>query len=503
MKKKRIKESVAEPIGYSLKGRLIFCLIPVISMILLRLFKLNDEGNTDVIMRIIFMGMVGYGVYLAKEKRLTSEYIVFLIMMAGIVYRSGYTVYTDAFIRGHDMGTNTPNSTGHFGYLYNVLQGHLPRSNNYQFYQPPLFYILSAVFVKIGMAVTGKGTLDELLYMSQLVSCIASCVTLVFIDELLKKIKARATVRIVVMSLMSFYPVQILAAGRMNNDALAFMFMVMALYYTLLWHEKEELKYIIGIALTIGFGMMTKINCGIIAIITGPVMIYHLIKTVQTKDRNKIISFFKQLVIFSIICFPLGLWYPIRNLIKFEQPLTFVPSVGVGTTIYTGNESFFRRWLDIPLKDVFKQPYMNENEDASIPMAIIKTGVHGEFSYINLPSFLSWGLDYIHMLLIVLGAASIVFSITKDATLTKLQKYAPLCTWLLITISYIQFNVSYPYMCTADFRYIFLGQLSACIFIGYFIDFCSRNKNKIVFKYVLNTGTAIIGLFCAMSILHF
>ena len=212
--------------------RLLLCLLPLVLMIFVRLFKLNNEADVKVLMRLMLMTLAGCAAYLVYKKKLTAETTVTLIILGGIILRWGYTMYTGPFVRAHDIGMNNESGVGHWGYLYQIMHGHLPPSNEYQFYQPPLFYMLSAVFIRIGMFFTRASEWSGLLYLSQLLSCIASCVALIFCDMILKKLNAGGRVRVIAAMITAVYPAQILAAARINNDVLAFMFMVLALYFT-------------------------------------------------------------------------------------------------------------------------------------------------------------------------------------------------------------------------------------------------------------------------------
>ena len=483
--------------------RLLLCLLPLVLMIFVRLFKLNNEADVKVLMRLMLMTLAGCAAYLVYKKKLTAETTVTLIILGGIILRWGYTMYTGPFVRAHDIGMNNESGVGHWGYLYQIMHGHLPPSNEYQFYQPPLFYMLSAVFIRIGMFFTRASEWSGLLYLSQLLSCIASCVALIFCDMILKKLNAGGRVRVIAAMITAVYPAQILASARVNNDVLAFMFMVLALYFTLLWHKDQKLKYIIGIALSIGFGMMSKINCGLIALVTGPVMLYHFIKRIRMKNMDDIKTIIIQFAVFAIICFPLGLWYPIRNYILFDQPLNFVHILGENSVVYTGDASFVEKWLHIPFLHFIERPYTDMAVDAGVFMLLIKTGVHGEFSYDGMSNLLAWGLDYVHAALLLLVFVSVIVVMFKYKTLDKTQKYSAFWVWLLMFASYIQFNFAYPYSCTADFRYMLLWQTVSAVFIAYFMDYCKKNKGSKPHRYSMYASVIITALFCGMCVMHF
>ncbi len=142
-------------------------------------------------------------------------------------------------------------------------------------------------------------------------------------------------------------------------------------------------------------------------------------------------------------------------------------------------------------------------EDVNVIMSLIKTGVHGEFSYNGMSALLAWGLDYVHTALLILTVVSAVYVIIKRREFDKTQIWSALWLWLLMLASYIQFNFAYPYMCTADFRYMLLWQPASAALIAYFTDNCRINSDSRPRRYSFYVSAGITALFCGMCVLHF
>lgn len=279
--------------------------------------------------------------------------------------------------------------------------------------------------------------------------------------------------------------------------------MVLALYFTLCWHKNGGMKYIIYMALAIGFGMMTKINVAIIAFVAGPVMLYHLYTCIKSGDAKRIKNIIFQFAVFAIICFPCGLWYPIRNYILFDQPLNYVHELGKGSFVYTGDASWILRWVKFPLLNFMNVPYMNMDNDTNVFMALIKTGVHGEFSYDELSSYFAGGYDYIHFILLLFSAFAIGFVMIKYKDMDRTGKYGSFLVWLVVGVSYVQFNINYPFSCTADFRYVLLGQMAAALFISYFMEYTAGRREIKAYRYMNGFSMFLCAVFCIMGIMHF
>lgn len=485
----------------TIKGVLMYVL-PVLAVIFLRLTKLNNEADVKIAMRLALVGLACYGAYRAHKGSFNAAVAVKLIIIAGMIVRVGYMVYTGAFTRGHDVGVNDETGVGHWGYLYHVINGHLPPSNEYQFYHPPLFYMVSAAAIKLVMLFTGGSDWTQYLYVSQAVSCVASCIVLIYLEKIMDALRINKTVQIAAFVITAFYPAQILTAGRLNNDSLVVMFMVLALYFTFKWHQSEKMGDIICIAFSIGFAMMTKMNGAMIAFVTGPVMIYHFVRRIRAKDREKIKDIIIQLAVFAAIVFPCGLWYPIRNYILFDQPLNYVHDLDENSFVYTGDASWVDRWIRFPLFHFKDTPYMDMGNDTNVFMSIIKTGVHGEFSYDELSEFLAWSIEYVHLILILFTVFAIAFTMLKNKEIDRTQKWSAFWVWALMAASYIQFNIAYPFMCTADFRYLLLAQPAAAMFVSYYIGYAAKQQGK-VYRYSARFAAVLCCAFGAMSIMHF
>ena len=132
----------------------------------------------------------------------------------------------------------------------------------------------------------------------------------------------------------AFLPEHYLLAGRLNNDALSSMFMTAIILYTPKWYRRLSIHDMIIHALCYGFGLMAKIS--VFALVTGSVMIIVLFKDLKSGDA---IHIFLQYLVFLNIAFPLGLWYPIRNLIRFDQSFNYVAQIETTDPLYCGDHS--------------------------------------------------------------------------------------------------------------------------------------------------------------------
>ena len=82
-------------------------------------------------------------------------------------------------------------------------------------------------------------------------------------------------------------------------------------------------------------------------------------------------------VFFGCISLPIGLWYPIRNYLKFYQPILYIMDVN-NADLYVGNNSLISR-LTLFSSEIFKI-YCDPWVDFNIPTFLAKCSLFEEYS---------------------------------------------------------------------------------------------------------------------------
>ena len=77
-----------------------------------------------------------------------------------------------------------------------------------------------------------------------------------------------------------------------------------------------------------------------IAPVTAMVFVWKLAVLGRERKWRLLRGILAKLAAFGAVCIPLGLWYPVRNLILFGQPLGYVAPIGEDAAIYCGNEAW-------------------------------------------------------------------------------------------------------------------------------------------------------------------
>ena len=279
---------------------------------------------------------IGTGL-LAVCKKLNYERLIYIILFAGLAMRIGFILYKPSYASYHDLGEITTDGYyGHASYVLKIFETKaLPLENYGQYYHPPFFHILAACAMKV----TGKVLqITDQVYLfeaSKIISGAASCFTLFASYKIIKELELGKTASATALAICAFLPIHYMLGGWVNNDALVTMFMMWIILYTIRWYKNPTCFHTFMLAISFGFGIFTKISCALYAFFTGCFMLAKLIQAIREKQLKTLLG---QFVLFSVIAFPIGLFFPIRNFIMFGQGLNYV--LVPGENIYCGDHGF-------------------------------------------------------------------------------------------------------------------------------------------------------------------
>ncbi len=456
-------------------------------------FVLFNNMNIKITENLMQVSIIGVVLYFLYKKKTDINSIIRLIIIAGIIMRIGYMLYTPYTVRAHDID-------GHIAYIGWLYNGSLPDNNGFLFYHPPFFHFLGSVLGRFIGSLKYDG--NNIYEAAKIVSCFASCAMLIVTSEIARALELGKKTELTAVLITAFLPNFYLLAGRVNNDSLSVMFMYFTLLYTVKWYKKPCFKYAVIIALSIGFGMMTKMSVGTLAFFTGPVMLFVLFKSF-VKDK-KDLSIFCQLLVFAVICFPLGLWYPIRNMILFDQPLNYVYKIPADNPLYCGDYGIIDRFLSFPVISGLKTVYADPFTDHNVWIYLIKGALFGEFSF-DINEFIPRVFTGINVILSVISASGLIFVIASKRVKPSV-KYFVTVLWLVTVISYISFNISLPFGCTMDFRYVVPLGLVSSLTVGILYEALSdiwAEKENTAVLILLDIIKLVCILFAVYSVLMY
>lgn len=481
------------------KSKEIYSLVQSVSMVALLFLamvwstvfvRLHYVDSIPVIqMLTIGLGFVllAFVAVWALRYRDVTEEGIFLLLMMGLMLRTYYVVMTQAHIYQNDTGTILSDLGGHLGYVRYIVGNHaLPDFDpvtRHQFYQPPLYYVITAVWVRLhtmfGMSLE---RVDESI---QLLSLFYSVVSLGYLNKIGLRLKISALGRFLGLGIAVFLPYGIMMSGSTNNDALMLMFMIMSVYYTVKWYQDSKLLDILWMGLTIGCAMMTKISGVLIAPGIACIMLYK-----AWKERQQWRKYLGWFAAFGAVAFPLGLWHPLKSLLVYGMPLGYVPNMGTDSSQYIGMYQGVERIFGVgdQLKelclhwDVYA-PYIDYN----IPISLVKFSVFGEGVYHLCNEVVlmmgNWTFWFTVVIFGIMAVGNVIGFFQKNqAPIFRISLGIMI---FVIMFSYINFCYMYPHVCTMHVRYVmaalYLGALGAGAAVSGFeekLQDCKLQDNK-------------------------
>lgn len=476
---------------------------------------------------------LGIGVYLFFKKKLTTERLIWLLLIIGLLLHVAYMLYTYRTVRQHD--TWSSNGNGHFDYAnyiykYWTLPTEYPgtdtisataftEANIYQFYHPPLSYFIQACWMKVFNVIGGAdltGTNEDLYASCQILSCFYTFLISYYIIKALRLTNLSRPAFILASCFAIFFPRLIQLSGQLNNDDLAILFTVLCVYRVVKWmKEGRSYKDFLLAGLYLGLAMMAKLSAVTVALGLAVLFLMELIKSIKKKEGalplKKIII---EYVLFIAICAPLGLWFQVYSHNVYGIPYNFVFR-NLNSALFTGPRSyvianseyyslsyydknnsgliytngfynFFMRYISpFYIPDLAYNPiYANAFNNYNVLNYAIKSAIFGEFYFTSIPAgvfaafaVLSAYACWFSVLVSVIYKAIKKSKFGEDGTLSLL-----LCASIIFFYLYLQ--VTMPFGCSMDFRYIVVIIMPLAFLVGQAYD--NKKEIKTVTSSVLS-----------------
>lgn len=458
----------------------------IITMLYVILTKLEITKHTTYIKA----GMIGslivvisfFLLYLIKNHKDSNQNYnatISLVLIVGCIIRIGYTLYTPCHVRTYDVLYPYPDGQGHASYILQLLINHkLPQDVVWQHYQQPNFYILGAVLAKLISMLSGKILNAQLVDASKVVSCIASCCTLLLLKELYIRIGLQKKSLLCALIIPTFLPGVFTMAGRVGVDSLATFFTVLILKQSMIWYKEQTYCNTIKLALAFGLGVSTKISCAIWSVPVAFLMLSTLIDNFKTAEFK---GYLKKYILFGAISLPLGLWYSVRNFIRFHVPLSYIPAPlnasGEWVDIGSNVQPTYDLILGFNWKRFISVPYTVLKNEANQIESLLKTSLFGECAYgINVNSIILYILLISNTILALFVCFSIIYNLLFYRTKRVLLTSGVFGFQYLI---FILFLLGYPYRCSMDFRYAPVLAFAGSALIGFTLEAFHTQASKI------------------------
>ena len=443
--------------------------------------------------------------YFIFSQKLNEENGVSFIIFGGTLVRCAYILMSGLYDRQHDAGAFTGMGTdfvnpGHIGYVEYIYKfGKLPQVNPYTlfgYYHPPFHHILETMWLKLNIAL---GVREDLAFENlQILTLLYSCLLMIVAYKILRELDVDGKGLIIGMCFIAFHPATIFMGGSVNNDMLTILFMAIIIMETLRFIRRKELKTLLLLALSIGLGMITKLNAAVLAIPVAIVFLMHFIGVIKSKDRSEIIKWVKNYVLFALVVMPIGLSWIIRNEVKYrEHP--GVPVPGPTSPLYTETYSLWTR-LGIPslAQWHFDFPFhpLRASACSNTWAIMFHTAVFAEEypTDITDPMRFLCQVAFILSVILALAAVVLMFKVFLDERTSFEDRIFTLIGYAAMIISFIAFVIIYPYTCSSDFRYITICLIYTVMTIGL--------ANKYKYKWMQVFNTALLSFLGMITVIY-
>lgn len=439
-----------------------------------------------------------------KEKIKNNKVIIILgiIIIIAIALRFSYILETPYYRRQHDLGTLE--NSGGLKYIYTIYEtGNLPTTKEGQFYHPPLHHLLAAGFLRICSLFTTNETI--LFEMLQILPCLYSILLIFCAYKILKELKFNFYINALILFIMAIHPTYIILSGSLNNDMLSILLIHVVILQTIRWYKSDNLKNTIILAIITGAAVMTKTSGAIVAPAISLIFIWKIIEEIKKNKKYKttLKKYIPKFLIFGLISLPIGLWYPIRNYILFNQPILYVMDP-LDVRQYYGLVPFIDRITPniSSILSVYHNSYINAE---NIYGAVIKTSLFGEYKFAtsgilyNLAE-IAVAINFFVGLFIPIIIISKLISNIKNKS--KNLKWNVMLVVLIATniISFLIMQKELPYGCSEDFRYLVPSIFISLTLIGFILK---DEKNRVKKQLIMNIYILIIFVLILADIVMF
>lgn len=418
------------------------------------------------------------------QKSHAADHLALLwIFMGGILLRILYLSATPWSIRSLDW-------QGHMQYIGFIFDFHrLPDPAwGWQTYQPPLYYILSAVWTWLMQSPNRSfaSAMDSLQLWSLLLSC-GQLVLMLWIGlQLFPDAKQRHALRLYAL-IVAVFPGVLFFSSRISNDVAALPLATLTLALLLRWWKKGSIGQMVAIAVSLGIGLLTKstalplLACVLLLIPLHPLLSW----------RRRALHAVTALVIVTAIAGPYFVMLHISGMGLIGNVASLDPGLRIST-------SFWHLFSFNPLR-ILLHPIVGSfpagPERQYLWEMLFRTALVGNATFT--PRILPAGFALLYSGLLVIP----ILAVGMASALRRGGLYVPLllCTIVLLLASALA-RVLYPFVSTQDFRYCAVLLVPCSAFVAVTI-LSLRGHWKTACQWILYSFLALAAAFPVMIFL--
>jgi len=371
----------------------------------------------------------------------------------GVMIRVWYCFTHDYLAFGHDAHAHVE----HINYV--ALHGHMaPPDGGWEFYQPPVYYWLSALVMNAG---SGLGwTETSCLKILQWGSCVSTSVVLacvLYISGIVFPGRQSLVSRSLLVGMVAVIPGMVFLSSQINNDVPAQLIFFLGMSVLLKWWQRPSWLQVIAFALLSGLGILTKTNC----VLMLPIALVALLCRSDITLRLK----FGVVLLAAAIVLCVSGWFVLPRSVEKSNVKDYVVAnyARIPTSMVVKNDAISLLTFD-PVQ-VMRVPYNDSWKDSSrrqfAPEYLFKSAFFGEFDFGEQKKPCA-RIVLLSSMILVFAAISnaIITFFRRDAIVTSTRSSLrktlfPMWSSALILYGALIANrILYPYAVCGDFRFI-------------------------------------------------
>lgn len=352
--------------------------------------------------------------------------------------------YTDEMIEGR-----------HISYILYIHDNwKLPDKIVGQFYHPPLHHFICAVLIRCVEFFTDDSVIK--LESLQFLPFIYSMIMLWAFYRILCELDVKEFGKVIMMAVVAFYPINIMMAGAINNDTLVTTLAILMLLYTIKWEKSSSFKDAFIVSLLFGLGMLTKTSMSVMIVFPVYVFFKLLSSFVNENDFKGVKKLLVELLIFIVIGGGLSISF---HAIRLRDGFDTIGIIEAKETMSLKEYPLFRRY---GLTNIFKLDEVN----------MFNSFLYTQITYLRLTKI------NISALICVIIATLFVFLGIYYMIKNFKENKGLAITYLTWWFGFIYLNVSMPFSCSNNARYMVVPILIQLMVIARSLEKENRTKLK-------------------------
>ncbi len=404
-----------------------------------------------------------------------TQWLLLGIFLVGVLIRILYVHATPYSVREHDVWS-------HIDYIRFVAEHWVlpdPHASS-QFYHPPLYYFLTAGIY--ALMTINNASHEQALVIVEYVSLALSILTFAVILWTGWMIFHREQQRLALGLfglLAAVLPGIVFFASRINNDALAQLFVFGSFAVFLHWWRHPRLSVWMGLSIIMGVGVLAKGTVLLLPVIVCACLLFHHTLSLRRK--------FIQIALLGLFILAIAGWFHIpRALTEHAGRAALVGNVGVLTNTVENTPSYL---LTVNPVQIIRHPFNNPFDDAYRRQYfweyLLRSGFFGEFDF---------GTPYIVLAQLILAATMLSFVPIAIHLWHDIRRgdpaHLPLrLTLLILLLTHFLYRIFFAFSSSQDFRYsiLLIVPLGAYALLG-----MEHDRSWLRTVTIAATGTVIV-----------